>query len=51
MKDTIARKKAAFKQLCRFPSKENKTIYKCIKKSNKESCCWSYEKKSQTKIE
>ena len=28
VKDTIARRKAAFKALCRFPSKENKTKYK-----------------------
>ena len=28
VKDTIARKKAAFKELCRFPSEENKTQYK-----------------------
>ena len=28
VKDTIARKKAAFKELCRFPSEENKTTYK-----------------------
>ena len=28
VKDTITRKKAAFKELCRFPSKQNKTQYK-----------------------
>ena len=31
VKDTIARKKAAFKELCRFPSEENKIKYKRIK--------------------
>ena len=31
IKDIIARKKAAFKELCRFPSEENKTQYKCLK--------------------
>ena len=31
VKDTIARKKAAFKELCRFPSEENKTKYKRIR--------------------
>ena len=30
-KDTITRKKAAFKELCRFPSEENKTQYKRIR--------------------
>ena len=28
VKNTIARKKAAFKELCRFPSEENTTKYK-----------------------
>ena len=31
VKDTIIRKKAAFKQLCRFPSEQNKTQYKRIR--------------------
>ena len=31
VKDTIIRKKAAFKELCRFPSKEKKTQYKRIR--------------------
>ena len=31
VKDTIARKKAAFKELCRFPLKENKTQYKRLR--------------------
>ena len=30
-KDTIARKKAAFKELCRLPSEQNKTQYKHLK--------------------
>ena len=30
VKDMIARKKVALKELCRFPSKENKIKYKCI---------------------
>ena len=31
VKDTVTRKKAAFKELCRLPSDENKTQYKCIR--------------------
>ena len=31
VKDTIIRKKAAFKELCRFPSEQNKTQYKHIR--------------------
>ena len=31
VKDTITRKKAAFKEMCRLPSEQNKTQYKCIK--------------------
>ena len=31
VKDTITRKKAVFKELCRFPSEQNKTQYKRIK--------------------
>ena len=31
VKDTIARKKAASKDLCRFPSEQNKTQYKRIR--------------------
>ena len=31
VKDTITRKKAAFKELCRFPSEQNKTQCKCIR--------------------
>ena len=35
VKDTITRKKAAFKKLCRFPSKENKTQYKHTRNQTK----------------
>ena len=31
VKDTITRKKTAFKELCRFPSEENMTQYKRIR--------------------
>ena len=31
VKDTTAKKKAALKELCRFPSEEKKTQYKCIR--------------------
>ena len=31
VKDTIARKKTAFKKLCRFPSQENMTQYKRLR--------------------
>ena len=44
--DTIARKKAVFTELCRFPSKENKDSIQTYKKSNKKNCCWSYENRS-----
>ena len=32
-KDTIARKKVAFQEVCKLPSEENKTQYKRLKKS------------------
>ena len=35
VKDTITRKKAAFKELCRFPSEQNKTQYKRIRNQTK----------------
>ena len=35
VKDTIGRKKAAFKELCRFPSEENKTQYKRLRNQTK----------------
>ena len=35
VKDIIARKKAAFKELCRFPSEKNKTQYKRISQTRK----------------
>ena len=31
VKDTITSKKVAFKELCRFPSEQNKTQYKCLR--------------------
>ena len=31
VKDTIARNKTIFKELCRFPSEENKTRYKRLR--------------------
>ena len=31
VKDILARKKVAFKELCRFPSEENKTQYKRLR--------------------
>ena len=36
IKDTITRK-AAFKELCRFPSEQNKTQYKCIKNQTRKT--------------
>ena len=36
-KDTIARKKAAFEELCRFPSEENKTKYKRIRNETRKT--------------
>ena len=38
VKDTITRKKAAFKELCRFPSEQNKTPIQTYKKSNEKKC-------------
>ena len=35
VKDIIERKKAVFKELCRFPSKENKTQYKHLRKQTR----------------
>ena len=37
VKDTIARKKAAFKELCRFPSEETKTQYKCFRNQTRKT--------------
>ena len=39
VKDTIARKKAAFKELLRFLSEENKDSIQTYKKSNEKNCC------------
>ena len=35
--DTIARKKAAFKELCRFPLEENKTKYKRLRNQRRKT--------------
>ena len=37
VKDTIARKKASFRELCRFPSEENKTKYKRIRNQTRKT--------------
>ena len=37
VKNIIARKKVAFKELCRFPSEENKTQYKCIRNQTRKN--------------
>ena len=37
VKDIIARKKAALKELCRFPLKENKTKYKRIRNQTRKT--------------
>ena len=37
VKDIIARKKAAFKELCRFPSEENKIQYKRLRNQTKKT--------------
>ena len=35
VKDTITRKRAVFRELCRFPSEQNKTQYKLIRKQTR----------------
>ena len=37
VKDIIARKKAAFKELCRFPSEENKIQYKRLRNQTRKT--------------
>ena len=38
VKDTITRKKAAFKEVCRFPSEQNKNSIQTYKKSSEKNC-------------
>ena len=49
VKETISRKKVAYKELCRFPSEENKTQHQRLS-NQQESCCKSYGKESQTEL-
>ena len=35
VKNAVARKKAAFKELCRFPSEENKAKYRCMRNNTR----------------
>ena len=50
VKDTIARKKAAFKELCRFPSEENETKYKCLRYHTRIIVAIAKEGGSQTEV-
>ena len=45
VKDTIAKKKAAFKELCRFQSEENKTQYKCFRNQTRTIVARAMKKK------
>ena len=49
-KDTIARKKAAFKQLCRFPSEENKNQYKRINNQTRKIVVRAMRKKANQEL-
>ena len=37
VKDTIARKKVAFRELCRFSSEENETQCKCLRNQTRKN--------------
>ena len=39
IKNTIAKKKAACKEPCRFPSEKKKDLLQTFKKSSKKNCC------------
>ena len=46
VKDTIARKKATFKELCRFPLEENKTQYKRLRNQMRKVAARAMRKKA-----
>ena len=46
-KDTVAKKKAAFEELCRFPSEDNDTQYKCIRNQAKKVVARSVRKEAE----
>ena len=50
VKDTIARKKAAFKKLCRFPSEENKNQYKHIRNQTRKIVATAMRKESNQEL-
>ena len=50
VKDTIARKKAAFKELCRFASEENKTQYKHLRKQTRKTVARAMRMKANHKL-
>ena len=50
VKDTIARKKAAFKELCRFPSEENKTLYKGIRNQTRKIVARAMRKEANQEL-
>ena len=50
VKDTIARKKAAFKELCRFPSEENKNQYKRIRNQTRKIVATAMRKEASQEL-
>ena len=50
VKDTIARKKAAYKELCRFPSQENKIKYKRIRNQTRKTVARSMRMKANQEL-
>ena len=50
IKDTIARKKAAFKELCRFPSEENKTQYNRLRNQTRKVVAIAVRKEAEQEL-
>ena len=50
VKDIIAKKKAAFKELCKFPSEENKTKYKRIRKQTRKNVARAMRMEANQKL-
>ena len=50
VKDTIARKKALYQELRRFPSEENKTQYKRLRNQTKKIIARAMRKKAEQEL-
>ena len=50
VKDTIIRKKAAFKELCKFPSEQNKTQYKRIRNQTRKIVAKAIRKEANQEL-